>query len=82
MPWDENVNPRLKPCATKAGHFNSRTRSRAKSRNAASSGVVLPRHNAPINAGGKSFSGSARTFAGNGRFGIATPSPMPRPFAT
>ncbi len=52
------------------------------SRNVASSGVFLPRHKAPINAGEKSFNGSARTFAGSGRFGTVTPSPMPKPFAT
>jgi hypothetical protein len=48
-------------------HFNSRARRPAMSRKTASNGVVLPRRTAPMVAGEKSFSGSARTFAGNGR---------------
>lgn len=65
-----------------ARHINSRARCFAVSRKASNNGVLLPRHSAPIMAGGKCFKGNARTLSGNDFFGTATESPIPRPLDT
>jgi len=64
-------------------HHESRcARKCNSSRNASSSGVLRPRHNAPMTTGGKPSSGRTRTFGENVFFGMAADTPMPRPLAT